>query len=84
MMIENEIKIRIEDMGIAEKINVLNESHLHIGHQNAGKGHFCIEIINMDKNICNRVKLHKLIYAKLSDLMELKIHALRIKIKGEI
>ena len=83
-MIENVIKKRIEELGVAQKVNVINESNLHVGHLNEGKGHFCIELINLISNQYTRIKLHIAIYVKLADLMDSKIHALSIKIKGEI
>jgi BolA protein len=78
----NEIQYRLDKLDFAERINIIDESDLHIGHKNYDKGHYCVEIYNLSDPSINRVILHKLIYDKLSDLMNTKIHALRIKIIG--
>lgn len=65
------------------KLEIIDDSHLHIGHAGAksGGGHFTIiisaEIFN-DKSL---IESHRLIYEVLDDLMKKEIHALQIKIK---
>lgn len=64
-------------------LEVIDDSHKHIGHAGAasGAGHFTIviaaDIFNDKKNI----ESHRMIYDALADLMIKEIHALSIKIK---
>lgn len=63
-------------------IEVIDQSHLHIGHAGAqsGAGHFDLII---DKNCFNEsstLAIHKAIYRVLDDLIPNDIHALSIKL----
>jgi BolA protein len=65
-----------------EQLEVVDESHQHIGHAGAktGMGHFAVTIqspLFADKNLILR---HRLIYEALGGLMQTEIHALRITI----
>ena len=64
-------------------LEILNESSLHAGHKtspNNGNSHFFVEIKANTLTKLSRVEGQKLIYKVLSDEMQTKIHALRIKI----
>jgi BolA protein len=62
------------------KLNIIDDSAKHAGHQSAGsKGHFTVEIeaeAFRDKTLIQR---HRMIFGSLKDLMESDIHALSIK-----
>jgi BolA protein len=63
-------------------LEITNDSHRHIGHAGAqsGGGHFTVTI---SANVFQGKKLlacHRLIYAALGDLMQKKIHALKIRV----
>ena len=62
------------------KLNVIDESHLHVGHAGAkdGRGHFAVNIISEAFSGKSRVARQQLIYAALGDLMQTDIHALRM------
>ena len=64
-------------------LEVIDESHLHIGHAGAqsGKGHFRIIIICEEFNGQALLVCHRLIYQALGNMMEEDIHALAIEIK---
>lgn len=64
------------------QIEVIDESHLHIGHAGAesGKGHYRLNIEGDCFNGLSLIKKHKLIYEALGELMQTKIHALSINI----
>lgn len=63
-------------------LNVLDQSHLHIGHAgNTGKkGHFAIEIKATIFDNKTRLEAHRAIYEALGEMMINDIHALSIKI----
>ena len=62
-------------------VEVINESHLHKGHQGdngTGESHFAIAVKSSSFEGLGRVERQKLIYQILADEMQDKIHALRI------
>lgn len=64
-------------------LEVIDESHLHVGHEGAkgGASHFALTIRATQFNGLSPVKAHQLIYGELKDLIPHEIHALKIKIK---
>lgn len=64
-----------------ESIEVVDDSHLHVGHAGAqgGAGHYSVSIVSDAFTNQNTVVRHRLIYDALKDLMENDIHALSIK-----
>jgi BolA protein len=64
-----------------EQLEVIDESHLHVGHagyREGGESHFKVIIKADALSEYNRIDKHKMIYAELSPLMDVKIHALSI------
>ncbi len=63
-----------------QELNIVDESHMHVGHASAGGGgHFAIEIVSSafaDKTLIQR---HRLVYDAMGDAMQSEIHALSIK-----
>lgn len=64
-------------------LEVIDESHLHVGHAGAqsGKGHFKVIISSEMLTGLNRIQQHQLVYKSLGSLMETEIHALSIVIQ---
>ena len=59
-----------------------DEGHLHVGHAGAKSGgHFKLFIVSECFDNMNLLDRHKLVYAKLNDLMKTEIHALSITAK---
>ena len=60
------------------EIEVLDESHEHVGHVGArsGKGHFKLTIISKRFEGLSLIQRQKLVYRALASLMETDIHAL--------
>lgn len=64
------------------RLQVIDESHLHIGHAAAkeGLGHFVVTI----ESPCFKGKItleqHRMIYEAVGDLMPNEVHALRIQV----
>jgi len=63
-----------------ERLEIVDESHLHVGHAGAreGKGHFRIHVVAECFRGFAPIKRHRQIYAALAALMETDIHALSI------
>lgn len=63
------------------ELDVIDESHLHVGHAGArdGRGHFKIRIISQEFTGKNPLARHRLVYKALGNLMETDIHALGIE-----
>lgn len=64
-----------------QSIEVIDQSHLHVGHAGAksGGGHFDVTIVAERFKDQNQVARHRMIYAALNDMMASEIHALSIK-----
>ena len=75
------IRERLQTLSPTE-LNIIDESHKHIGHEGAkiGLGHFYIEIQSDAFNGKTKLVCHRLIYAALGDLMQTDVHAVRIKV----
>ncbi|MEM7539969.1 MAG: BolA family protein [Pseudomonadota bacterium] len=61
-------------------IEVIDESHLHVGHAGArdGKGHFRVSLVAAAFEGVPLIKRHRMVYAALDELMKTDIHALSI------
>jgi BolA family transcriptional regulator, general stress-responsive regulator len=64
-------------------LEVLDESHKHAGHANAGKGHFHVRIVSAAFDGVLPIKRHRLVYAALDGLMDRGIHALSIDAQAQ-
>ncbi len=64
-----------------EKIEILDESSKHIGHEGAKNsgGHFLLTIVSGNFYEKSTMERHRMIYAALGEMMERDIHALSIK-----
>ncbi len=62
-------------------LHLIDESHLHIGHAGAKNGgrHFRVQIRSKHFDGLNTLARHRLVYAKVADLMPHPIHALAIE-----
>lgn len=62
------------------ELQLLDESHLHIGHAGAatGLGHFAVTIRTAAFADMNMLAQHRAVYAALGDMMTTDIHALRL------
>jgi BolA family transcriptional regulator, general stress-responsive regulator len=59
---------------------LLDESHLHVGHAGAasGAGHYRLRLVSDRFEGLNRIARHRLVYDCLRDMMQSDIHALNI------
>lgn len=75
------IEKRLQEALNPSFIEVIDESHLHIGHEGAktGASHFALTIVSSHFENLSAVKRHQLVYEQLKDLIPKEIHALKIK-----
>jgi BolA family transcriptional regulator, general stress-responsive regulator len=66
-----------------ERLEIINESHLHAGHQpnfdGKGESHFRVRIITSAFSGKSRVERHRMINQLLADELRDEIHALAIE-----
>ena len=64
-----------------EHLEVIDESHLHVGHAGAqdGRGHFRIRIACSGFSGKPRLARHRMVFAALGEMMDTDIHALAIE-----
>ena len=64
-----------------EHIDIVDESHKHVGHAGAqsGMGHFDVTIIAKAFEGKNLLQRHRMVYDALGDAMQTDIHALSVK-----
>ena len=66
-----------------QRLEVVNESHLHAGHAGAGEGsHFRVFIVADCMTALSRVARHRLVYDALRDVIPQGVHALAIEAQG--
>jgi BolA protein len=77
------IKTRLTKALSPDSLEIIDESHQHIGHPGAqsGAGHFALKIKATALSGQSRVKQHQVIYAELQDLIPDEIHALSIRVE---
>ena len=86
-MIDNSARIErmaqlIQEALQPSKLEVIDDSHMHIGHAGAegGMGHFTVIVASAAFEGKRLLQKHRLIYDALGDMMQTDIHALSIKI----
>ena len=77
-----EIRSRLEASFSPSQLDVIDDSHLHVGHAGAksGAGHFTVKIASEELNQHPRLNRHRLVKEALADMFTTEIHALSIKI----
>ena len=75
--IEAELRERLD----AIHVEVIDESHLHVGHAGArdGGGHFRAVVVSAQFDGKNPVERQRLVYRVLEGVMGTEIHALSMK-----
>ena len=65
-----------------EQLDIIDDSHKHIGHEGAkgGLGHFTVIIKSGALEGKRMIQQHRMIYDALGDMMQTDIHALAIKV----
>ncbi len=72
------IRRKLEEALEARHVEVLDESHLHVGHAGArdGGGHFRATIVSQRFSGLSKVAAQRLVYQVLAQEMKAEIHAL--------
>ena len=75
------IKNRLQALEPSE-LNIIDDSHKHIGHPGAqtGMAHIRIKISSYKLDKLNKVKQHQSIYKALGSMMQTDLHAVAIEI----
>jgi len=75
------IRSRIETALSPVSLEVIDESHKHVGHEGArdGRGHFAVRVVAEAFSDLRPLQRHKLVYDAVGDLMQTDIHALSIE-----
>jgi BolA protein len=62
-------------------MDVIDESHLHVGHAGAqsGRGHFRLRIVSREFEGLLPLARHRAVYDALGEMMQTDIHALSIQ-----
>ena len=78
------IRARLETALIPQQLEVLDESHRHVGHAGArdGRGHFRVRLISDAFRGQALLARHRLVYAALGSMMQTDIHALAIEARA--
>ena len=62
------------------ELEIVDDSHLHVGHSgHGGAGHFQVHIVSEKFNGLATLARHRLVYSALESMMQTEIHALSIK-----
>jgi BolA protein len=77
------IRQRLAEALAPTELEVLDESHKHIGHAGArdGRGHFHVRVVSEAFAGKPALARQRMIYAALGDLMKTDIHALGMEAK---
>jgi BolA protein len=75
-----QIRQRLNDALQPQSLEVMDEGHLHRGHEGAkdGRGHFRLKIVSPLFAGKSMVQRHRLVYEAMGELMQTDIHALAI------
>lgn len=79
MVTSEDIKQRLES-ALNAKVEVVDESHLHAGHEGAKSGgrHYRVKLKSARFNGLRTLARHRLVYDALAEWMKKEIHALAI------
>jgi len=76
-----EIRRRLEEALQPRELDVIDEGHLHVGHEGArdGRGHIRLRIRSDRFAGLGMMQRHRLVYEVMGDLMRTDVHALAIE-----
>ena len=78
------IRARIADALTPQALDVIDESHKHVGHEGArdGRGHFRVRVVAEAFRGKAPLARHRMVYDAVGDLMQTDIHALSIEARA--
>ncbi|WP_455481910.1 BolA family protein [Bartonella sp. B35(2025)] len=87
--IQTMIKTRLQEAFCPQKLEVINESHLHEGHpldehafNDRGETHFRVKILSSSFSGMTRVESHRAIYKALQKELATCVHALMLEVES--
>ncbi len=74
------IRVALEQNFKPHKLEIVDESHLHAGHQGAksGKGHFRVLISSKLFVQVPQIERHRMVFKALGSLLDTDIHAISL------
>lgn len=86
MKFSSSLREKLEAAFAPQTLEIINESHLHAGHQpdfdGSGETHLRIRIVSSKFNTMNRIERHRAINALAASEIEAGLHALAIDAKS--
>ena len=82
MQVARSIKRKLTEALSPRRLDVVDESHLHVGHAGArpsGESHFRVEIVAAVFAGKSRTDRQRMVYAALADELKAGLHALALK-----
>lgn len=83
MSIETEITRKLSETFQPERLEVINESHLHAGHQKhfdgTGETHFRVRIVSQSFAGLSRIERHRALNDLLKPEIDAGVHALALE-----
>ena len=75
------IESRLREALAADEVAVVDQSHLHAGHEGAksGGGHFAVTIVSSRFSGKTPLQRHQMVYEALREMMKKEVHALSIR-----
>lgn len=75
------IRERLQQAFAPDRLQVTDDSHLHVGHAGArdGRGHYTVELVSAAFASKPLLARQRAVYAALGPMMQTDIHALVIK-----
>ena len=84
--IQATLEQKLRDAFAPDRLEIINESHLHAGHQpqfdGQGETHFRVKIVADEFSGMSRVARHRAVNAFVTDLMDRGLHAIAIEAKA--
>lgn len=72
------IRTQLERSLRAQSVELIDDSHLHAGHADEGKGHFRVRVVSTHFEGLRALQRHQLVFRSLGEIMQTDIHALSI------
>ena len=85
MSIKDRIRIRLQQALDPVRLDVVDESHRHIGHagyREGGETHFRVEVVSQAFAGKSRLDRHRVINGLLTEELQERVHALAIVAKA--
>jgi len=82
MSIEAQIRDRLMVAFTPQRLDVINQSHLHAGHGSSpgtGESHYEVLIVSGRFQGLSRVERHRLVNTAVGELLASKVHALALR-----